>query len=144
MKFILKYLGRSRIQAEPASTPQLAMAQLLLEMARADLRMGDMEMVTIRRHLAAAYGLDDEALDGLIASATNNVEKAVSLHRTVQVINGSLGVEDKNKLIRALWQVAYADGRLDPYEEALLRRLADLLFVSHDNFIREKLAVLER
>ena len=49
----------------------------------------------------------------------------------------------RRELLRMLWRVAYADGRLDKYEEALLRKLGDLLFLSHDDFIREKLAVID-
>jgi uncharacterized tellurite resistance protein B-like protein len=41
-----------------------------------------------------------------------------------------------------LWQVAYADQRLDPHEELLLRQITDLLHLDHDDFIRVKLEVL--
>jgi uncharacterized tellurite resistance protein B-like protein len=118
---------------------RLAVAQLLLEIARSDLTIAEAEMKVVRSHLARAYALDDAQLDALVAAAGAHVERAVSLHGTVQVINQALGPEDKARIIGGLWQVAYADGRLDPYEEALLRRLADLLYVPHATFIREKL-----
>ena len=118
---------------------RLAVAQLLLEIARADLDVATAEMAVVRAHLARAYALDDAQLDELVATASSRVERSVSLHDTVQVINQALGPDDKARIIGALWQVAYADGRLDPYEEALLRRLAELLYVPHGTFIREKL-----
>ena len=50
--------------------------------------------------------------------------------------------DDKVQLITSLWKVAYADGDLDKYEEHLIRRVADLLYVPHDAFIRAKLSAL--
>jgi uncharacterized tellurite resistance protein B-like protein len=143
MKSFLKRFLRTAAPAAEAQTPQLAVAQLLLEIARADLNADSTELATVRAHLAEAYALDEAALDALMATAAARVEQAVSLHDTVKTVNDALNAERKSDLMRALWQVAYADGRLDPYEEALLRRLADLLYVPHATFIREKLAVLE-
>ena len=45
------------------------------------------------------------------------------------------------ELIKNMWEVAYADGNLDRYEEHLIRRVAELLYVSHSDFIKTKLAV---
>jgi uncharacterized tellurite resistance protein B-like protein len=42
-----------------------------------------------------------------------------------------------------LWQVAYADGSLDPYEEALVRKIADLIYVPHREFIQAKHRIQE-
>lgn len=145
MKFSLqKFFQPSPEQGPPdEQTQRLAVTQLLLEIARADLKSDATEIATIRKHLAQAYSLDDAALDALMQAAGERVGAAVSLYDTVEVINRRLDADGKAKLVRALWQVAYADGHLDPYEEAMLRRLADLLYVSHDTFIQEKLKILE-
>lgn len=135
----LKKLLRRRPSESTAASPALAVAQLLLEIARADLSKTAPEIATIRGHLAKAYGLNDAELDTLMAEAEAHVERSVSLHATVQTVNQQLSAEDKAQLVGTLWRVAYADGKLDPYEEALLRRLADLLYVPHSVFIREKL-----
>jgi uncharacterized tellurite resistance protein B-like protein len=39
-----------------------------------------------------------------------------------------------------MWEVAYADGRVDRYEDHMIRKVADLLYLSHNDFIRMKLA----
>lgn len=143
MKFKLGRLFRSDVDAGDAQAPRLAIAQLLLEIARADLSADATEIAIIRTHLARAYSLDDAALDVLMATAKARMEESVSLYDTVKILNESLSIENKSELIRELWQVAYADGRLDPYEEALLRRLSELLYVPHSTFIREKLTVLK-
>lgn len=123
--------------------PRLAIAQVMLEIARADQRSTAHELDVIRRHLAEAYQLTPPQLDVLVAEAQHQVDHAISLHDCVQSLNKNLSAEEKNSLVRGLWQVAYADGKLDAFEEALLRRLADLLYVPHGIFIREKLATLQ-
>ncbi|HWU67753.1 MAG TPA: TerB family tellurite resistance protein [Stenotrophobium sp.] len=145
MKFSLqKFFQSSPEQGPPDERMQrLAVTQLLLEIARADMKSDAVEIAAIRKHLAQAYDLDDAALDELMQTASERVGAAVSLYDTVNVINQRLDAEGKARLVRALWQVAYADGHLDPYEEAMLRRLADLLYVSHDTFIQEKLKLLD-
>jgi uncharacterized tellurite resistance protein B-like protein len=141
----LSKLFGERVQpVDEEQARRLAVAQLLLEIARSDLAVAADEMKVIRAHLARAYALDDAQLDALLATAGAHVERAISLHDTVTVINQALGPDDKARIIGGLWQVAFADGRLDPYEEALLRRLADLLYVPHGTFIREKLKAVPK
>lgn len=140
MKLKFDRLFRRKAVVTPAPSQRLAVAQLLLEIARADLSSDAAEHAVIRRHLKQAFALDETELDALLARAAERVEHSTSLYDTVSLINRDLSPDTKNGLVRALWQVAYADGRLDPYEEALLRRICDLLYVPHATFIREKLA----
>jgi uncharacterized tellurite resistance protein B-like protein len=37
-----------------------------------------------------------------------------------------------------MWELAYADAELDKYEEYVIRKVADLIYVSHSEFIRAK------
>jgi uncharacterized tellurite resistance protein B-like protein len=69
--------------------------------------------------------------------------EAVSLYDYVRTINERFDPAGKYQLMEMLWQVAWADGRLDPHEEHLLRKLAGLLYVSDADYIRAKLAVME-
>lgn len=141
-KLLGRLLGHDDLGAAP-DAPALAVAQLLIEIARADLRVQDGELGVVREHLMQAYGLSEGQLDGLLTQAARAVDASTSLYETVQQLNRRFGPEQKAGLIRALWQVAYADQRLDAYEEALLRRMADLLYVPHEVFIREKLRLLD-
>ena len=51
-------------------------------------------------------------------------------------------MDEKFVLIKTLWRVAAADGDIHRYEDHLIRRIADLLYVPHSDFIRAKLEVL--
>ncbi|MDB5969416.1 MAG: TerB family tellurite resistance protein [Hydrocarboniphaga sp.] len=124
---------------DEAARQRLAVAVLLLECARADFERSENEMLAVRDALRRYLSLDDAALDRLLAEAGEQARQAVSLHEFVQRLNASMQPPDKIELISMLWRVAYADGRLDVHEEHLLRRLADLLYIPHQDFIATKL-----
>ena len=122
-----------------APARRLAVATLLVEIARADFEVDRSERSSILRMLAAAYGLDPEPAGELLARAEQTVEESVSLYEFTSRLNEELSPEEKADTVEMLWRVAFADGRLDKYEEHLIRKAADLLHVPHRRFIRAKL-----
>ena len=118
---------------------RLSVATLLVEIARADFAVDSTERAAIRRMLTAAYGLDSESAAELVASAERTAEESVSLYDFTRRLNEELSPKEKVEIVGMLWRVAYADGRLDKYEEHLVRKAADLLYVPHRHFIRTKL-----
>ena len=120
----------------PEKRRELAIAVLLMETARADFEHAEPELETVRQVL----DLESEEASRLMAQARDAASQTVTLHGYVGELNASTDAEGKREIIAMLWQVAYADGRLDPHEEHLIRRIADLLHVPHHEFIRQKLA----
>jgi uncharacterized tellurite resistance protein B-like protein len=127
-----------------APDEQLSVALLLLELARADFEMPEVERRRILELLAQRYGLDAAQAEALLQQAQGEEREAVSLFDYVQALNARLLPAGKVELMELLWEVAYADGRLDPHEEHLLRKLAGLLYVPDEDYIRTKLRVAER
>jgi uncharacterized tellurite resistance protein B-like protein len=140
LKRWLERLQQTDAQAGPLRR-QVACAVLLLECARADFDHQPVELQAVREALGAHFGIGGADLENLIAQAGREAEQSISLHDYVARLNGELSAEDKAAVMDMLWRVAYADGRLDPQEEALIRRLAELLYVPHAQFVRSKLAV---
>jgi uncharacterized tellurite resistance protein B-like protein len=135
----------SRIAAPPPADgdarQRTAVAVLLLECARADFQRSEAEMAVVREALRGYLGVDGAELDRLLAEAGEQAHRSVSLHDFVRHLNQSMQPSDKRALFAMLWRVAYADGRLDPDEEQMLRRLADMLYVPHQDYIATKLQV---
>ena len=125
--------------ATPGDERRLAAAVLLLEVARADYAHHEAERATLRAGLAREFGVAEKALDELLDEAELRAKKSVSLFDFVQTLNRAMTPDEKRGLLRLLWDVAHADGRVDAHEEHLLRRIADLLHLSHADFIRGKL-----
>lgn len=132
------------LEAAPPSAlrSDLAAAVLLLEVARADLADSDAELASLREGLAQDFGLEPSAIDALVREAGAHADRAVSLYEFVKAVNRERTPEQKRALLRRLWDVAFADGRLDPHEEALVRKLTDLLHLEHGDFIATKLAAM--
>ena len=134
------------IKPAEASEPQpthdavrIAAAALLIEMTRMDEHVSDVERVRVRRAVEEDFGLNSDEAAELIGLAETQAREATDYFQFTTLIKNHLTPEQKERLIEQLWKVAYADGKLHPYEEHLVRKIADLLYVPHEAFIAAKL-----
>ena len=130
-------------QAERHPPRDIAIAVLLLECARADFDKQPAELDAIRDALRTQFGIGEAEVERLIGQAAATAASAVSLHGPVSRLNDELTPDEKRDLMQWMWKVAATDGRVDPHEEHLLRKVADLLYISHADYIRAKLGAVE-
>jgi len=107
-----------------------ALAVLLIEVARSDDRVEVRERGIIERALARRFGLDGSEVRHLMKAAEEGAIKAVDLHRFTQTVVRRFSEEERIGVIEMLWEVAYSDGLLTGDEDALIRRVAGLVYVS--------------
>jgi uncharacterized tellurite resistance protein B-like protein len=117
----------------------VAAAAMLIETARADFTQDADEQEAMEALLSSTLGLKEEEVHALMVAAAERVDVATSLYEFTRVINDHYSAQQKVQLIGAMWAVAYADGNLDKYEEALIRQVAELTYVPHQDYIRCKL-----
>ncbi len=122
---------------------ELASAALLMEIVFADYNCDDTELEAAQQALRSRFSLPTEQLDGLLERARQLHSDAVSIHPFIDAINNDFDETQKYQLIVNLWQVALADGELDKFEQHYIRKIAELLYVPHSDFIRAKLEVIE-
>lgn len=122
---------------------QLATAALLMEMARADFAVSATEREHVLTLLRKEFALSAHEAERVTSLGADAAEAAVSLYDFTRTLDQSLSTEDKIRVVEMLWRVAYADRALDKYEEHLMRKLADLLHLSHRQMIQAKHRVLE-
>lgn len=120
------------------SSVELAAAVLLFEVAWADQRISDIELATVRRTLVQEFGIDETTVDALIAESRSQHEESVGVHRFTRALVEAWTPEQRLQLIVQLWRLALCDAGLDKYEDATIRKIADLLYVSHSDFIAAK------
>lgn len=137
--FFTTELAREENESLSHDQCQLATAALLIEVASADRNFDPQELEALKKVLARKFELDDQQLEELTALAQSEKEQATSLYQFTQLINQECRPDEKYYLMKAMWEVAYADGNLDKYEEHLIRKVADLIYVPHNEFIRAKL-----
>ena len=138
LKSLFQTLFSEKIEQKQSSTRELASAALLIEVARADFEITPEELARLIDLLATTFDMSPEDLELVTQQANDQVENAVSLHDFTRVINEHCSPEERNELVGLRWDVAAADGDLSKYEDHLIRRVADLLYVPHQEFIRLK------
>ena len=121
----------------------LAAAALLVETAIANFHQDDVEIQKMMELLASSLKLGKAEVEDLMVAAEKRVEDAISLYEFTRVINDHYSAEQKLRLVRARWTVAYADGNVDKYEEHLIRQVSELIYVPHSDYIHSKLSVRE-
>lgn len=122
---------------------QLATAALMFEMLRADDDEHPDERHALERALQKCFALSESETRQLAQLAEREADDSVSLHQFTGLINRHFTPGEKIRVVEMLWQVAYADGSLDRYEEALVRKIAELIYVPHREFMQAKHRVLE-
>ena len=117
---------------------EMAAAVLLIEMARADFEQDDLENEMIIELLKEYFLLDHEDVHDLFLEAEKIADNSVSLHEFTRTLHETLNDEAKNEIIEMLWRLALVDDSLDRYEDYLVRKIADLLYVSNSSVLRIK------
>ena len=118
---------------------QTATVALLMEVARADHTVKDEERQAIERIIERYYAVSAERAREIAAAAESHADDMTSLYPVTRLITSECSVEERIAIVRLLWEVTFADGHVDKHEEHLVRKVADLLYVPHKQFIRTRL-----
>jgi uncharacterized tellurite resistance protein B-like protein len=135
-------------QLEPKADPaarergiRAATAALMVEMVRADAEILGEEAAALHELLARHFKLPADEVRVLIAAAERQADAAVSLLDFTQLLNDTLDGHERARVLELLWRVALADKKIDRYEELLVRKVADLLYLPNSEVVRTKLKV---
>lgn len=128
--------------ADDESALRVATAALLVEMARADFSEDRVEHDEIVSVLQRHFSLDIEAAEALLDLAGKRADESVSLHEFTQLLHSQLSDGEKHRIVEMLWRVALVDAELDKHEDYLVRKISELLYVSHSDLMRLKHRVL--
>jgi uncharacterized tellurite resistance protein B-like protein len=115
---------------------RVATAVLLIEVARADYAEDLSEDRATFALIKEFFGLTDEEAALLIEEARRQADHSISLQTFTRKLHEQLSVAEKHRVVEMLWKVALADEHLDKYEDYVVRKVADLLYVPHSDLIR--------
>jgi uncharacterized tellurite resistance protein B-like protein len=115
-----------------------ATAVLMLDVARADYVFEESEFERVLELVERHFGLSPEETVQLVNDAGDEAEDLTSVHQFTKLLHEHLDDTDKARIVALLWQIAYADGRLDKYEDSLVLKISDLLYVSRARVMRLK------
>jgi uncharacterized tellurite resistance protein B-like protein len=117
---------------------RLATAALFVEMMRADFEVTDEERRKLESVVRDSLGLEAGDARELLELAEQEADASVELFQFTRVIDEALSSEQKALVVERLWRIAYADANLASLEEHLVRKIANLLHVSHRDYIAAK------
>jgi uncharacterized tellurite resistance protein B-like protein len=109
---------------------RLAAAALLIHVSAIDGNVSTAERDKLHAILMARFDLDDERTSELIAAATVADQEAVDLYRFTSLLNRSLDEEGRMHIVEMMWDMVYADGQVNEFEDNVVWRAADLLGIS--------------
>jgi len=140
-QFFEKYIQPSPDSSDKVSEHalQLATAALLIEMMRADAKVSQDECKTVTKIIQSKFRLTEEETKTLIKLAEEEIWKSTGYYEFTFLINKGFTYEQKLKVIEHMWEVAFTDTELDKYEEHMIRKIANLIHVTHRDFIETKL-----
>jgi len=125
----------------PLSRVDLTCAALLIEVMNSDHELDEREHEEFMKVLQQSYNVAESDLSELTQLAKDEAHEATSLYEFTRLINDNYDYSQKVALIENMWRIAFSDERLDKYEDHLIRKVTELIYVSHSDFIKTKLKV---
>jgi uncharacterized tellurite resistance protein B-like protein len=145
-RFFEKYIKPTPDSPDEVSghSLQLATTALLIEMMRADAEVSEDERRAVMKTVGTKFNLTEEDSDALLQFAEEEIRKSTGYYEFTSLINRGFTYGQKVKVIEHLWEIAFADASLDKHEEHMVRKIADLIYVEHKDFIDAKLRVKKK
>ena len=116
----------------------LSICILMIEVSKSDDNFDAIEKKEILSILQNKYKLNQKQIDVLMEIANQKNEEMISLHEWTSVINNTYSYDERVGILKSLWEVAHADNQIDKYEDYTIRKIADLIYVKHSDFIKAK------
>jgi uncharacterized tellurite resistance protein B-like protein len=143
LKGIRDFFERNIRSADGARQPhaperalQLATASLLIEVSRADFHIDAKERHAIIEAVQQMFSLKPQETREIVELAESEMDNATSLYEFTRLVNEHFDYPHKLKIIEMMWRVSYADQGKHKYEEHVIRKVSDLIYVSHSDFVR--------
>lgn len=134
-------LNEESISVNSTLSVEMACTVLLCEVMRADGHLDNAEQSLLTNIISKQFSLDPVEVSGLILQAIELSEHAIDFHQFTSKINSHYSPQEKEHIVSLLWQLAMADGQIASIEEHIIRRISDLLHLSHAQYIRAKSTV---
>ncbi|KAA3614722.1 MAG: TerB family tellurite resistance protein [Calditrichaeota bacterium] len=118
---------------------EIATSVLFLELAYADFNIAPEEEKHMHKSIEDFFSLSSEEVKELVELAREKRDDRNDIWLFTDQIKQNFSRDDKIRILEMLWELVYADGHMDKYEEALMRKITPLLGLSHAEMIQAKL-----
>ena len=141
IRVFFKCIQTEGITSTTALSIEVATAVLLFEVMKADREFAASEKEVVSNLLQEQFLLSKNEIHEILMLAEDESFHANDFYKYTNLINNHFSLEQRIVIVESLWKVAYADGHLDVIEEHIIRKIADLLHLRHEEFIQCKLKI---
>lgn len=127
--------GETEINVTPIQL-QTATAAMLIEMMQIDNVIQEKEKQLVSKVIRDRFSLSETETEKLLLDAEQQLKDATDYYQFTSLINKGFDQQQKQRIIKSLWEIAYVDGHLDMQEDYMVRKVADLLHVDHGELIK--------
>ena len=139
LNFLKKIFKKKGQEKETVSDINLACAIILLEVSYSDFEIKEVETDKMLKFFETDLNLSKDKSIWLNEEAQKLHQDTNCLRKYIKLINDNYTKEEKVKLINIAWRIAKADNEIDKYEEHRIRKISELLYLNHSDFIKEKI-----
>jgi len=135
---MFSFFKKKEVKEEKPKNLRLIALCLAFEVANADNDIDDREKDLILEKIKSTIDvsvLNEKEIYNVIKEES---DKRVSFYDIIHDINTNLDKEEKIKILRLLWEIAYADEVLDVDEEKIIRRSAEMLGIKPSIVLKTK------
>ena len=139
MKLFKNLFKTKEIEEESKdSSIQKSICSLMIEVAYADNQLDESELKVMANSLSK-LDIEEEEIQEIVDATLAKSKESISFYEHTRILNDQLDYDQKKEVLNSVWEIAFADGEMDKHEEHLIRRIADLLYLNHKDFINAKL-----
>ena len=139
MKLFKNLFKTKEIEEESKdSSIQKSICSLMIEVAYADNQLDESELKVMANSLSK-LDIEEEEIEEIVDATLAKSKESISFYEHTRILNDQLDYDQKKEVLNSVWAIAFADGEMDKHEEHLIRRIADLLYLNHKDFINAKI-----
>ena len=139
MKLFKNLFKTKEIEEESKdSSIQKSICSLMIEVAYADNQLDESELKVMANSLSK-LDIKEEEIQEIVDATLAKSKESISFYEHTRILNDQLDYDQRKEVLNSVWAIAFADGEMDKHEEHLIRRIADLLYLNHKDFINAKL-----
>ena len=139
MKLFKNLFKTKEIEEESKdSSIQKSICSLMIEVAYSDNQLDESELKAMANSLGK-LDIEEEEIQEIVDATLAKSKESISFYEHTRILNDQLDYDQKKEVLNSVWAIAFADGEMDKHEEHLIRRIADLLYLNHKDFINAKL-----
>ena len=139
LNFLEKFKNKELESSEATSEERnILIASLLIECAREDGDFADKEIIKIKNLLNTKLKIEKENIDSIFDNALEITQNNVEIYSLTKDIRDNFSHDEILKIIEYMWLVMLADGHVDDFEAALMRKIIGLFHLTGKDSAKAK------